>query len=518
MASNGVDPAVAEKSSAQVVPVLSEATVAAPTAGAAKKASARGVEEAKQNELVSTSTSRRLDDRKSSSSTGSAGRRRPIAQQQREKVPENLKLLEQELLMSANNAKNDKSKLSEIFADKHIELPAEREYKGTERALFIYTDLEPDDVFAILCELQESQDKLVGPPVTVFTTELKDKDAKPVFQKKLVLATCALGSEFADGMKVVSADLDTPVPWPCQSHLETSDIMREAVDAFAAQAREFPAAELVFLVMAPGRGNLGILLKCLRDAKVEAEVLRRSRVELYSGSFNLRFMKPEDIDFFEEATKFGGKPLTDVNHFLYTGGKDAEPKISNLAPFCPSLGLELTTRNPFLGLAWQQYAVAFDKKLLDPFKKEGNLFRKFLDKENAELDELEAKWNANQDDVDIVKLEERRAVNRREEKELSELKELFESGDFWGYVRLAHGSEVIRHINPSFKKRVITSLATFGFHEGRYECSVSVSVSVSVSCLLQFHQNLQFLLRYIFFSFFFLSLTYWLPTFSFSLN
>jgi hypothetical protein len=43
--------------------------------------------------------------------------------------------------------------------------------------------------------------------------------------------------------------------------------------------------------------------------------------------------------------------LTDVNHFLYTGGEKKQRKIDSLAPFCPSLGQDLATRNPFLGVS-----------------------------------------------------------------------------------------------------------------------------------------------------------------------
>jgi hypothetical protein len=52
----------------------------------------------------------------------------------------------------------------------------------------------------------------VGSPVTVFTTELEEKDVKPVFQKKLVLATCALGAAFADRISSIATRSSSP---PC---------------------------------------------------------------------------------------------------------------------------------------------------------------------------------------------------------------------------------------------------------------------------------------------------------------
>ena len=396
-----------------------------------------------------------------------------------EKVVENLQHLEHELLQSEELTAGDDRRISEICAKWDIILPPEREYTGkpekgeTKLALFIYTDLEPDDVFAILCQLQESEKRLVGDPVTVFTTEpgVDEKDERPVYQKKIMLTASALGATFADSMRVVSASTDptkapAPVPWPYQSGKEAKELLMEAADEFIELAEKHPDAELMFLVMAPGRSNLGELLKCLEARGKEKSILARTQVELYSGSFNMKGMTREDIRFFEEATKYGEKPLVDVNHFLYTGELSGEPKIANLAQFCPSTGRDLFGRNPFLATAWQKYAVEFDKKLLDPFKGNGKLFGKYLKEEEDEIRKLEELRAKSPEQVDTLELEDKREKFRAEEKELKEMQDLFASDDFWGYVRSAHKSSVIRHINPPFKKRVITALATFGFHEG----------------------------------------------------
>jgi hypothetical protein len=42
--------------------------------------------------------------------------------------------------------------------------------------------------------------------------------------------------------------------------------------------------------------------------------------------------------------------------------------------------------------------VAFDKKLLNPNKNDGKLFRKNLDKDIARLDALEKQWEGNNTD------------------------------------------------------------------------------------------------------------------------
>lgn len=165
----------------------------------------------------------------------------------------------------------------ETLVDKHkLPLPGDKrvfagELKNADRqkCLFLYTDLEPDDTFAILCHLEADQAVLVDEPVTVFTTDIEGKDAKdtsPIFEKKLLLALFALGKDFVEGLIIVRHSSDDVKLGKEYESLGTPDErLQTAAKKFIRQAVDYPESTVEFLVMAPGHGNLEKLHKYFQE-------------------------------------------------------------------------------------------------------------------------------------------------------------------------------------------------------------------------------------------------------------
>jgi hypothetical protein len=166
----------------------------------------------------------------------------------------------------------------------------------------------------------------------------------------------------------------------------TSWCPHRTAERLSRAAARYENAEVEILVLAPGHGNLGILHERLfgKHWANWKTARKRAFITMYSGAFNISQMEMRDVDFMVETTNNGAKPLVDVAHFPYVGGTKMIPKIKNLAPFIPTLSADVKRVNPFLACTWEEFAEAFDKKLLDPLKDNGKLFNKKM-KEEAEV-------------------------------------------------------------------------------------------------------------------------------------
>lgn len=224
------------------------------------------------------------------------------------------------------------------------------------------------DIFAIACYLQSKTTIPSTPPVVVFTVDFKDKDKERVFEKKLMLATFCLGYDFMKRLIIVSQDEPFPNVEPDTFNNETHRhrSLQKAVDDFVALAeyqnlkmenkKKLPSLE--FFIMAPGRGNLAIIGEKLEaNATWKKTLHKQAAIHIYSGNFNIKGMETEDFEMMANIAKNSQPtsddtkdlpPIMDVAHFPYVGGDKMLPKVSNLAPFCPTLGNELFTRNPYL--------------------------------------------------------------------------------------------------------------------------------------------------------------------------
>ena len=135
---------------------------------------------------------------------------------------------------------------------------------ATQKCLFLYTDLEPDDTFAILCHLESEQAVLVDEPVTVFTTDIeaepgsKDppKDHSPIFEKKLILALFTLGENFLRELFIVRHSKEKKLGQSYERLGEPDERLRDSAQRLVEQAKQFPNATVEFQIMAPGHGNL----------------------------------------------------------------------------------------------------------------------------------------------------------------------------------------------------------------------------------------------------------------------
>eukprot|EP00443_Scrippsiella_acuminata_P077915 CAMPEP_0115484776 /NCGR_PEP_ID=MMETSP0271-20121206/59566_1 /TAXON_ID=71861 /ORGANISM="Scrippsiella trochoidea, Strain CCMP3099" /LENGTH=377 /DNA_ID=CAMNT_0002912709 /DNA_START=1 /DNA_END=1134 /DNA_ORIENTATION=+ len=191
----------------------------------------------------------------------------------------------------------------------------------------VYTDLEPDDIFAILCIR-----KVRPVSAVVFTVDREKKDTGSILEKKLVMAATAFGLDFMASMVIVESPSDQE---------KASDLIRSVAEA---------ASTVFWYVLAPGRGNLTVLLR---------SPCQSNRVFLYSGSFNTREpnMHASDVN----AIAALANPLTDLASFVFTAG---HPRLRSLAALWPEVGEDCLQVNPWFAQAWRIFALEFNACLI----------------------------------------------------------------------------------------------------------------------------------------------------------
>ena len=430
---------------------------------------------------------------------------------------------------------SDKGSLDDIIERKEMPLPQALNYpenrdpEGRNKLLFVYTDLEPDDIFAILCHVKMLLPDLAKPPLIVWTTQFLDekderdekgrkktgKDGSGIYVKKKLLATTALGMKLVNGMievADVAQEHERLEKSPAKKSIK-DDGMQRAANELHNWATTMVKCDLEVLIMAPGRGHLGILQKCLDKLEQGNEawpnLLRGSTVRLYSGTFNMKGMTEKDIGFIKKTTKLSGNPLVDVAHFLYTGksqgglGEDGK-QLSNLSFLCPQLGKRIEEVNPFLGASWKKYSELFNLKILDPSNpkfvgemlqekaealeflktkelevwtdaimagrsddeevKSINKRLKKLDKKKYE--EVGVKWKDKRQalltsvEADVKHWSEKLDILN---KEFEAVKLSHKHDSFWTYANRLHESPLKDEIG--FKKRIVNSLTEIGYHE-----------------------------------------------------
>ena len=155
----------------------------------------------------------------------------------------------------------------------------ERSRAGKNKLAFIYTDLEPDDIFAILCHVEKLLPDLVEPPLIVWTTEFNEKEEKNkdgttekkpgkdgdgIYMKKKLLATTALGLDLVKNLvEVADVGLESET-LPGSAKKEMLQYgerggMPNTAEKLLQWAREYASTErgeeieLEILIMAPGK-------------------------------------------------------------------------------------------------------------------------------------------------------------------------------------------------------------------------------------------------------------------------
>merc|ERR1719161_2504571 len=92
--------------------------------------------------------------------------------------------------------------------------------------------------------------------------------------------------------------------------------------------------------MAPGRGNIAAIVDKLKTRKewpLRCQAgATKWQVTLYSGSFNMRNMKQQDLQALREISKFSAGPLVDVAKYPFFGGGKCHPCTDSFTTFAPS--------------------------------------------------------------------------------------------------------------------------------------------------------------------------------------
>jgi len=250
------------------------------------------------------------------------------------------------------------------------------------------TDLEPDDTMFIaeMWRWLREKEKSCETPMVLFAADLKKKDGGEIFEKKLLLAALILGK----------ADFRVLTPGPgCEEVLEKKDEGKQhpLSDSMARlrtgtlrrvcqRIQEFKGSQVNFFICAPGRGNLGEIVRGLLGAEpddaragtpgyareLDAKDLKLRRVvHLYSGQFNIKGMSGGDLAALEVLVDKG--VLTDAAKYPFFGREDAHPHSKGFTTFAlSSFAPMLSSRHPLIAAVWSLINDEFNAKLIAPSK------------------------------------------------------------------------------------------------------------------------------------------------------
>jgi hypothetical protein len=247
--------------------------------------------------------------------------------------------------------------------------------------LVVYTDLEPDDLFAIATLRAARVSRLASNPIVIFVADVKNKDRDGIFAKKLVMAATALGAEFVQDLIVVAPVGSNPPKTYRTSEIAMADAVKRILKSGDCQK----VTNIAWVFIAPGQGNVKLLVDSLLADPRHVNLVSKSSISIYSGAFNTRSPNSTqgDIEALQKFVRRTTRPITDLAHFHFTGGPDVNPSFASLAALYPEIGQDVTLANPFFGEAWAQFCHEFDSRLIEP--EHPNLFRYPLDDEEKYL-------------------------------------------------------------------------------------------------------------------------------------
>jgi hypothetical protein len=259
--------------------------------------------------------------------------------------------------------------------------------------LVVYTDLEPDDIFAIA--LQRGLPEYAGatPPLVIFTADPARKDSGGVVQLKLDMAAAALGSDFVDHLLIVEGSGDDGTLPAREAVLRTaaerisSGVASALASCRGSNSTSLDSSEMVHVVdvrlmcIAPGRGNIAALHRALQATELWESTQFSMSVCLYSGSFNTRLPNTLRCDVTALSAfvsdKGCGRPLTDVSRYVFARGTKGGA-LDGICCLCPELESKLEGddggggSNPSFAAAWRAFELHFYPPLIGPSN--GNLF------------------------------------------------------------------------------------------------------------------------------------------------
>ena len=198
----------------------------------------------------------------------------------------------------------------EVPTPRGLSYPSQWEGQDT---LVIYTDLEPDDIFAILSIITSKIKQLTAPPIVIFTADPKNQDTGTIFQKKMVMSALALGLDFMSQMLITTGsptggDYGSLKPPYTGVETEWTHVMQEATTRIGDAATK-GTGPVHFYFLAPGRGNIAGMHAQMASQNWYSELAGRCKVSIYSGSFN--------VSVFLTIDPLRNSPARSLRHFSY---------------------------------------------------------------------------------------------------------------------------------------------------------------------------------------------------------
>jgi hypothetical protein len=266
------------------------------------------------------------------------------------------------------------------------------------------SDLEPDDSMAIaqLWQLNVEKYDMGREPMVVYLADFKDKEKGTIFEKKVLMTSLMVGShEFHvltpekkwDQLR----DAEEKPPEVTHPAAKYWDDNREAqLGMVVENIINFTGKTIHLYIMAPGRGNIGAIVKKLKDMG-QWPLKKSLKVSIYSGGFNIRSMSPDDMAAIKEfaiMSNNAGNTFIDAAKFPFFGGKDNHPWTESFTTFAPDqfAGELNLAAHPLLIAFLKMLHIEFNKGLIAPNKLYKS--RPLTKVESARFEAIKAKFAA----------------------------------------------------------------------------------------------------------------------------
>jgi len=271
---------------------------------------------------------------------------------------------------------HDNHRIEDLLHSKWPVWPTTDEQNKERSLVVFYTDFEPDDIMSIaqIWQLKSETRRLEGEPFVIFAADFENKDGGTVYDKKLLMAALMLGltkyhvlTPVGDIGKMQSERDGTIHP----QNLHLASRRQEELNNICASLKSYNGSCIELYIMAPGHGNLGAIVQNLKHSGCwPLPHGPQWKVQMYSGSFNMRGMQEADLEGLRDIMTCSKEPLVDVGKFPFFGGTECDEVTDSLTTFAhPKYAKELYKANPLLAGLLVLFNDEFNEGLINPQSK-----------------------------------------------------------------------------------------------------------------------------------------------------